>query len=54
MATKRKIDLLKAVKMILRGYDDSHIPIDKVLRPYKNGPFSRNGKKAILLVSSHL
>ena len=54
MATKRKMDLLTAVKMILRGYEDSHIPIDKFLQPYENDPFSRKGKKAILLVSSHL
>lgn len=45
MATKRKMDLLTAVKMILRGYEDSHIPIDEVLRPYENDLFTRNGKK---------
>ena len=54
MATKRKMDLLTAVKMILRGYEDSHIPIDEVLRPYENDLFTPNGKKVILLVSYHL
>ena len=45
MATKIKMDLLTTVKMILRGYEDSHIPIDEVLRPYENDLFTRNGKK---------
>ena len=45
MATKIKMDLLTTVKMILRGYEDSHIPIDEVLQPYENGLFTRNGKK---------
>ena len=54
MATKIKMDLLTTAKMILRGYEDSHIPIDEVLRPYENGLFTRNGKKVILLISYHL
>ena len=39
------MDLLTTVKMILRGYEDSHIPIDEVLRPYENDLLTRNGKK---------
>ena len=49
MATKRKTDLFTAVKMILRGYDHSHIPIDKFLQPYENDLFPVTAKRSFYL-----
>ena len=39
MTTKRKMDLLAAVKQVLRGYDDSHIPENELLHRLSELPY---------------